>query len=1232
MKGLVRICMLMMICGYCSAQGYLEFIENKGQWDAAIRYKGDIGAGAFALHKDGYRIILYNQDDMEKFYEMAHPLHKTSATTNKKTNLADEEGRPLPETGGGSGGNGGTSQPADKVTLRGHVYQMRFLNANPAAQAVPDKALPAYNNYIIGNDPSKWGEGCKIFQAITYKNMYPGIDVRYYTANGTLKYDIIVNPGADVSQVAMYYEGLESLKQSEGGLVMKTTVDEVKELPPYTYQLVNGTRQEIPSRFEVKGNIVRFKIDGSYSKAATLVIDPSLVFSTFTGSAADNWGYTATYDGAGNFYAGGTVFSAGFPVSNGAFQSTFQGGSTSDGTGAYDIGIMKFDPTGVNRVYATYIGGSGNEQPHSMVVDASGNLVIAGRTNSPNYPLRGAVGEYRSAGSPGGGLDIIVTKLNATGTNLVGSVKVAGSGNDGVNIRNKYPNPGPESIDVNYGDDARSEVILDGAGNILVASCTQSDDFPTTPGAFQAAPMPGSTGRKQDAVLLKFTPNLSAVLLSTRMGGTDNDAAFVLAISPLTGNILVGGATASADMPGARSGVIGAAYNGGTSDGFIYEFTPAGTYVRSTYVGTSGTDLVYGLQFDKSGYPYIMGTTTGGWTIKQPAGAATFFQQAGGKQFISKLEQNLSDYVFSTTFGTAAATPNISPTAFLVDRCENLYVSGWGGELDIRNNYPNSGTRGLAITPDAYQNVTDGSDFYFIVLERDAKAQLYGSFFGEIGGADHVDGGTSRFDKNGVIYQSMCANCGRGGRFPTSAGVWAPNNGSPNCNLAALKIAFNLAGVGAGLRSSINGVIRDTTGCAPLTAVFSDTLAIAKTYIWDYNDGSRRDTTTIPSATHTFSNVGDYRVMLIAVDSSSCNITDTSYVTMRVRNDEAVLGFTATKQPPCTALNYLFTNTSTAPPGKPFNDTSFLWIFGDGTTMITDGRAVTHTYAAAGTYDVKLVLRDTGYCNYDDTISMQLRIATNVKAQFNTPALGCAPYTAVFDNTSLGGQSFEWDFGDGATSTATSPTHLYNNIGDYTIRLIAIDPNTCNIRDTAYFTISVKDKPQAGYSYTPKPTQPNTPVTFNNISAGADYYKWLFGDGDTLMTIRRDTIVQHLYNSSGNYNACLVAYNNAGCSDTVCQVIPITIIPLIDIPNAFSPNGDGRNDRIYVRGYGIAKMTWQIYNRWGVLVYTGVDKNEGWDGTYKGAIQPQDVYHYTLLLEFSDGKKITRKGDITLLR
>lgn len=1188
-----------------SAQSFnnIEFVENKGQWDSQVKFKGDVTAGAFFIRSGGFTVLQHNKQDIQAVYDMMHG-----------------HGHGMPAFKGGG------------LTLRSHAYKVDFVDASPNMQVIADKPIQTYNNYIMGNDPKKWAGNCRIFQGITLKDVYDHVDVRYYTNNGYLKYDLIVKPGADVSKIALRYDGIDKLQVKNKELLVATSVGELRESSPYTYQSDINGRKEIKCKYIVEGKTLRFSVK-DYDPNTTLVIDPTLIFCSFAGSAANNWGFTATYGPDGSAYGGGIVFDNGFPTVTGAFQTTFQGGNSAPPSNSgVDIGLIKLSPNGRNLIYATYLGGAtGNELPHSLVVDAQGQLVVAGRSNSSDYPIINPNGHI----GPGGLVDdwdIIVTKLNATGTALIGSKRIGGTAMDGGNIT--AGSNGVLSLNRNYGDEARSEVILDGGGNVYVASCTQSRDFPTTPGVFQ--PTFGGLDGTQDGVLLKLDPNLNALLFSTFIGGSANDAAYVLSLGP-NGNVFVAGGTESVNFPGSHAGTLGATYKGNI-DGYVAEVTNDGsTIVRSTFIGTPEADQVYGIQFDRKGFPYVMGQTTGNWPIINSA----YNPNPGSKQFIAKLQPNLSAYVYSTVFGSGSALPNISPVAFLVDRCENVYVSGWGGLLSPTdpNYYPTGGTAGLPTTPDAIKSFTDNNDFYFFVLKKNASAQLYGSFFGQNGGlVDHVDGGTSRFDANGVIYQAICANCefnvSPPTAYPTTLGAYSTNKpASAFCNLALVKIAFNLAGVAAGPQSSINGVPRDTAGCVPLTVNFSDTVRNAQSYEWNFGDGTPTVPTTKDTISHTYNSIGTFLVTLIAIDSNSCNVRDTSYVHMRVGNIEATLDFNPVKLSPCDSFKYRFDNLSTAPPVRPFGAQSFIWDFGDGSPQVTAGIApVFHNYANSGTYNIKLILQDTGYCNAPDSIVFPLSVAVNVEAQFTTPPAGCVPYDAVFTNTSIAGQTFAWDFGDGGTSTQTSPTHTYTAPGPYTITLVATDPNTCNVTDTTTFTITVYDIPVADFSYTPNPPVENTPNTFTNLSStDAIRFFWDFGDGDTLSTTSR-LPVQHQYNATGTFDACLVAYNAAGCADTTCKPVQTLIRTLVDVPNAFTPQSGNVNSVVLVRGFGIAKMKFIIWNRWGQKVFETDNRFQGWDGRVKGVVQPMDVYAYTLDVEFFDGTKTTRKGDITLIR
>ncbi|MDP4149113.1 MAG: PKD domain-containing protein [Bacteroidota bacterium] len=1181
----------------------MEFVENKGQWDKRVDFRGEMPAGAFFIQRQGFTVLLHNPDDLQRSNH-----------------------------GGAAGADisiirGRTAAGASGAMVRSHAYRVSFIGANDQIRAIPDLPLPTYNNYFIGNDPSRWATHCQVYGGITYKDIYPNVDLRYYSDNGQLKYEFIVHPGGNVDQIAMKYEGMDKLSTKKNELLVSTSAGQVKELSPYSYQLDDSGRVNVRCRYVIQnGNTLKFRID-SYSPGATLIIDPTLVFCSFTGSKISNWGFTATPGPDGSFFAGGIVFGNGFPQTTGALETNYRGGE-------FDVGIMRFSSNGTNKLYSTYLGGNDSETPHSMVCDLLGNLVVLGRTYSSDFPFK------TFAGSATGGADMFIAKLNSSGTALIGCLRVGGSGNDCVNIEDQLRNNNEhaETLIRNYGDDSRSEVILDGASNIFVAASTQSSkDFPIVGNVFQ----PVFGGGTQDGVVLKIDPNCDSLIWSSFLGGKGEDASFVIKPDPVTGDLYVAGATTSIDFPGNMSHVIQNGYQGGTCDGFITRISADGrTQKSSSYLGTGSADAIYGVQIDRLGFPYVMGTTNGTWPVINAG-----YVDAGAKQFVAKLQPDLSGFIYSTTFGKSSPMPNISPVAFLVDRCQNVYVSGWGGWIFQRSDpYGLSGTLGMRTTRDAIKISTDNRDFYFIVLKKDVTDILYGTFYGQDDNAnsisEHVDGGTSRYDQNGIIYQAICANCnGKATRpFPTTAGAWATTNGtgSNGCNLAALKIAFNFAGVSAGLKASVNGRDNDTSGCVSLDALLQDTVRNAKSYIWSFGDGSPDTSTKSYSVNHTYPNTGVYTVRLIAIDSSSCNLSDTTYRHLIARNDKAPLDFSYAKPPgaPCTSMDYIFTNLSTAPPGKPFGNASFVWNFGDGTGPGAPVGLVNvpHTFANAGTYKVSLILVDTNYCNYPDTDTKVLRISPLVKAQFETPAAGCAPYTAEFNNTSLAGLQFFWNFGDGSPiSNDPSPEHVYPNTGTYTIHLTVVDTTTCNKIDSTQRTITVSAKPTSGFTFGPDPPAANTPIVFYNASSGGVKYQWLFGDGTSEFKTTEDT-ARHLYNRTDTFQACLVVFNQYGCTDTLCHPVPTLINPLLDVPNAFTPGRFGENGVIRVIGFGITHMIFRIYNRWGEVVFQSGDPSQGWDGTFKGALQPMDVYSYTLEADFSNGTHVHKKGDITLIR
>ncbi|MFN3917427.1 MAG: gliding motility-associated C-terminal domain-containing protein [Flavobacteriales bacterium] len=798
---------------YAHTSEYL-FTQNKGQWERQIKYKTLLADGVMYFEENA---ITY--DFMDKSY---------LKVVHAKKNIA----------------------PPDFV--RHHALKMSFVGASTPI-ITPEKPSPFYYNYFIGNNKTNWASRVYSFQKISYKNLYPGISLDYYTRNGFMKYDFIVSPNTNPAVIQLKFDGADTLLIKGNNLVARTSIVDLIEQEPYAFQWINGQKKQIECEFKIDGNIVSFQL-GKYDKGLELIIDPVLIFSSFTGSTADNFGFTATYDEDKNAYVGGIIFGNGtYPTSVGAYQTSFAGMGN-------DIGISKFSPDGTALLYSTYIGSAtGREAPHSIIVNSLNELFVLGTTAGTDFPTTpGAFQTTFNGGTPStppasgmdypNGSDMVVFRLSVNGDALLASTYVGGSGNDGLN--------NATTLLYNYGDAFRGEIIVDDADNCIVASCTISSNFPVTAGSFNSTYSGG-----QEGVIFKMPPALNAMIWSGYYGGNGDDAAY--GIQPdAAGNLYVCGGTKSLanSLP---QPVIGAF--GGVSDGFITKINAAGTAVLTgRLVSTAAYDQVYFVQLDQNENVYVYGQSTGNIPI-----SAGVYNNPNSGQFIQKYSNDLSTLEWSTTIGRGAGTIDISPTAFLVDVCDFVYISGWGGTTNQINPYlaTSSTTVGLPITPNSFQTTTDGSDFYIMVLAPDAQAVIYSTFFGGAVSREHVDGGTSRFDKSGIIYQAVCAGCGGNSDFPTSPGAWSNTNNSPNCNLGIFK--FGLDQIVADFDFSIN-----LNNCQyPMSVEFTNSSQAATLYFWDFGDGTPIITDASP--THNYTQPGTYTVTLIASDIYGCYVNDT---------------------------------------------------------------------------------------------------------------------------------------------------------------------------------------------------------------------------------------------------------------------------------------------------------------------------------------------------------------------
>lgn len=808
---------------YAQHANNVAFIENKNQWNDNVIYKTEFKGGAVFFEKNTLTFVLQDREAVEKI------LHRKF------------------------GGIVGANEKDFIVTY--YAYKAVFKNTSPSVTYKGENPYSDYNNYYIGKDSKRWASNVKKYESITYKNLYDGIHLKYYEQNTTLKYEFLVEKGVDPTQIHISYEGADKLYLKKGNLYIQCGKEKFVEQKPFAYQIsTSGDTLPIDCRFVVKNKDVYFKL-GDYDSSALLIIDPVLVFCSYTGSKSDNWGYSATYDSEGNLYGGGSVFGVDYPLSLGAFQINYAGGSC-------DISISKFSSIGDTLLFSTYLGGSGSEVPHSLIVNDNNELYVLASTSSTDYPV--TANAFDTVFKGGSvylltnvigylGIDIAITKFNSTGTALLGSTYFGGNGSDGLST--------DVTLRKNYADEVRGEIMVDQFSNVYIVSSTSSTDLPTSASAYQR----NYNGGNLDGVIAKFNYDLSDLIWCTYFGGDSSEAIYSMALDNEQ-NIYICGGTNSRTLP-TTLGVVQPSYGGGVTDGFIAKISANGDQLLySTYFGKETFDQTYLIEIDKAKDVYVMGLTdaTGTTWVKN----ASWYIPNGG-QIISKLSSNLSQIIWSTAFGTGNLGPDISPTAFMVDLCKNIYISGWGSPA-VNSHVGNltCGTSGLPITNDAFQKTTDNNDFYFLSLSDDASRLVFATYFGGNRSSEHVDGGTSRFDKKGCIYQAICAGCGGNHDLPVTPGVVSSINGYKNCNLGVVKIDFNLPAVVADF--TCPNII-----CAPYTVYFvnrSQEISLFTTFYWDFGDGT---SSTQKNPSHLYAKSGVYKVKLIVSDNGSCNFSDT---------------------------------------------------------------------------------------------------------------------------------------------------------------------------------------------------------------------------------------------------------------------------------------------------------------------------------------------------------------------
>ncbi|MEZ4937981.1 MAG: gliding motility-associated C-terminal domain-containing protein [Crocinitomicaceae bacterium] len=1284
--------LILGIQGYAQ-DGVIWLEDNAGQWNSKVQQRVKIPNGHLYIDNEGFT---YAMSNIGELYSHDH----SSSDENDENKM-----------------------------YRTHSIKAQFIGGNFNNQEYFGKSSH-YSNYYLGEDPSKWRSKVYSYRSVIYHDLYEGVDLEFYGLSNSLKYNLLLSPQANPEQIKIYYQGQDRIKLTDEGLEIKTSLGTIVEKNPIAYY--TDTKELIPIQFAFKKNYLSFVFPEGYDATRPILIDPEIVFSTYTGATSDNWGNTACPGHDGTLFAGGIAFGSGYPITTGAFQTTYLGGPGSGGT---DAVISKFNEDGSQLVYSTFLGGSRSEVPHSMITNADNELFVLGSTWSNDFPTNAnafqdtvvlGISPVLVNGINFNTADAFIVRFSQDGSALLASTLYGGSSWDCLS--------NSSSLIINYGDQFRGEIMIDDVNNVYITGSTKSTDLPLM------NPIKSSLSGSSDAFVAKFSPDLSTLLFATYLGGDLDDSGNSIQLSS-TGDIFVGGGTNGNTFMSSFSNL----YKGSASgdrDGYIAKINGTTFQLEAIrWIGTPNYDQAYFVQIDLMDNVYAYGQTRGGI---QKFGCSYGYSNRG--QFIAKFDNSLNSNIWLTTFGSPVNIINLSPTAFLVSDCGLIYIAGWGGQLNQEHGsslVSNCNTLGMELTNGAFQDTTNGSNFYIAVFGPDMSNLAYATFIGGISASyNHVDGGTSRFDKNGNIYHAVCASCGGDPNgFASTPGAFSENNNSPNCNMAAFK--FKLEDIDAAI-SVPTGII-----CLPSTVTFDNQSINSNQYIWDFGDGTG---STENSPEHLYPGPGIYDVTLIAIDTNNCFNTDTTSVQIEIgifqgqasQPQDTVCPGSSIQLEASNGIFYqwepsgLLDNPNSANPIATVDTTTVFSV------IVVDSCGSDTIEVTVHVYDLNSVSADDTTMCEGDTIQISAsgginyhwepdqfvinngvanpfvfpQVTTDFTVEITTPE-GCIFYDTanivviqkppvnflVSDEKMCFGDQinfslnpnfdYQWQPNYNISSTNSPNVTVfpevdtlyiaqasnicgvaYDTVHIDVIRVYAtISPDTIICKGTS---ISVAASGGQSYSWHPpsffsSPTAQNPVVTppyptsiwvevmdTNGCSDSAsmyiDFYPTTFLtvspdyyglEGDTAIIWANASAPGQLFWIPAEFINCTncdttfvfppttTTYTANFLDTNGCLVknsVTIYFDPLIYVPNAFTPNGDGMNDFFGAKGGNFKTFELLIFNRWGELIFEGNAIDDWWDGKYKGEKVQDGVYVWKIRYEDLNSNIDVIYGHVTVLR
>lgn len=423
-----------------------------------------------------------------------------------------------------------------------------------------------------------------------------------------------------------------------------------------------------------------------------------------------------------------------------------------------------------------------------------------------------------------------------------------------------------------------------------------------------------------------------------------------------------------------------------------------------------------------------------------------------------------------------------------------------------------------------------------------------------------------------------------------------------------------------------------TEVCEYDSAIFASTSTINNPgvitqFIWNFGDGS--PLVNIQNPKHKYSQCGPYNVTLIVSSANGCVDDTTKTINIHDQPLADFIADTVCVNGPVTS----FTDLSTVQCGDVVN--GWQWDFNPGMSNLQNP---VHDYNQDGYFPVTLIATSSFGCK--DTVTKNIRVYEKPQAAFTADTTAychpyCTQFTDISTSASTGIVSWDWNFYNGETSQSAMPMICFENESAvmpkyYDVRLIVSNGYGCYDTIVKKNYITVWPKPLADFTFGPQPTDIyESEIEFMNHTIGGNTYDWTFGDGGTSTEVNP----VHMYADSGKYPVTLYVENQYGCKDTTMRVVVIDPVVAVYIPNAFTPDKDGRNETFFLKGYGIVEEGFQfmIFNRWGEMIYY-TEKFQPWDGTVNGEPAPQGVYVYRFIFKDILDRTHDKIGSVTLIR